>query len=585
MEATAMTEPATTPTPAPLAQPAHTAPSSADQAVHAEEANAPSLARATTILALGNVLSRVLGFVREILLSNFFGPSRQVDALQIALTIPQGLYDLAISGHLNSALVPTLSEYAARDRQELWKLVNALVGFLALVTSGIVVVLMLFAPQVISVWRGAPRTPAAIELLDTEVNLRYCGLNLCAPSFSYEAFELSVHLLRITAPALLFLATFAILAGTLYAMRRFFWPAFATALYNATLAVCIALLVPYIGIDAAALGWVLGAAAQLLLQLVGLRGAALRPVLVGLRSALRHPGVRKIGLLYLPVMLSLTIDVLINRPFSYNLASQSGDGNISYMTWATQLREFPMGLVGTAISLAILPTLSRQALGREQADAFRDTLGRGIRLALTLIIPATVGIFVLAGPLVGLMFERGAFTAQNTQITAQVLRLYLLGIPFAAVDLLLIFAFYAQNDSTTPALVGVMSLGCYIGIALLLFPHIGFFSLMVADSLKHLIHMAVSLVLLRRRLGGFGQQHLPKTILKVLLATLAMGLVTFVLTRSISELFPPQDIRQRLLLVIVPAVLGGATYLLLASLLRLNEMSLFLQSLRRKIGG
>ncbi|MBX3065336.1 MAG: murein biosynthesis integral membrane protein MurJ [Anaerolineae bacterium] len=548
-----------------------------------DDAAASNLARATTILALGNIASRVLGFVREILLSNFFGPSRQVDALQIALTVPQDLYDLAISGHLNSALVPTLSEYAAKDRRELWKIVNTLLGFLLLATGVLTLILMFFAAPVILLYRGAPRTPAAIELMDTVLNFKQCSFNFCAPSFTPEAYDLSIHLLRITAPALIFLTLFAILSGTLFALRRFAFPAFAAALFNGVLAISIVVLVPQIGIVGAALGWGLGALAQLILQLGGLRDGQIRPTIRGLREGLRHPAIRRIGLLYLPVLFSLAIDVLINRPFSYNLASQGGDGNISYMNWATQLREFPMGLVGTAISLAILPTLSRQALREELTDDFKNTLGQGIRLALTLIIPATVGIFVLGGPLIGLMFERGAFTAENTAVTAQVLRLYLLGIPFAAVDLLLIFAFYAKKDSLTPALIGVFSLGCYIVIALVLNPYIGFFSLMIADSLKHLIHMIVSFVLLRRRLGGMGNQRLLITVLKVLSATTVMALVTYVLLRSVVELFPVQDIRQRLLLVGLPAILGGITYLLLASLLKLNELTLFIRSLRRRI--
>ncbi|MBX3081933.1 MAG: murein biosynthesis integral membrane protein MurJ [Anaerolineae bacterium] len=548
-----------------------------------DDGAAPNLARATTILSLGNIASRVLGFVREILLSNIFGPSRQVDALQIALTIPQDLYDLAISGHLNSALVPTLSEYAARDEKELWKLVNALLGFLIVVTSGIAMLLFIFAPQVVILWRGYPHTAAAVELADTAINLRNCSFNFCAPTFTPEAYQLSIHLLRITAPALIFLTLFAILSGTLFSLRRFVWPAFAAALFNGVLALGIVALAPYMGIDGAALSWVLGAVAQLALQFLGLRGIKIRPILRHLWTALKHPGVRKIGLLYLPVLFSLAVDVLINRPFSYTLASQSGDGTISYMSWATQLREFPMGLVGTAISLAILPTLSRQALTEKQTEAFKNTLGQGIRLALTLIVPATVGLFVLAGPLIGLMFERGQFTSIDTQVTAQVLRLYLLGIPFAAVDLLLIFAFYAKKDSLTPALVGVFSLGCYIAIALLLNPYIGFFGLMIADSLKHLIHMTVSLLLLNRRLKGLGHQRLFITVLKISMATLVMGLITFLLLRSVPELLPINDIRQRLILVGIPAVLGGATYLILASLLRLNELQLFLQALRRKI--
>lgn len=231
-------------------------------------------------------------------------------------------------------------------------------------------------------------------------------------------------------------------------------------------------LAPRIGIQGVAIGWIMGAIAQLSLQFLGMRGVRLRLMLWELPRMLRHRGLQRIGLLYLPVLFTLVIDVLINRPFSYTIASQTGEGNIAYMHWATNLREFPMGLVGTAISIAILPTLARQAFDLSQRDAFRQTLGQGIRLALTLIIPAAVGMFVLAGPLIGLLFEHGQFTAQDTFNMAVVLRLYLLGIPFAAIDLLLISAFYAQRDSLTPALVGLFSLGCYIAITLLLLPHL-----------------------------------------------------------------------------------------------------------------
>ncbi len=518
------------------------------------ESTETGLARATTILALGNIVSRLLGFAKEILLSNYFGAGRAVDAFQIAITVPQDLYDLAISGHVNSAIVPVLSEYAVKDRQELWRLVSALLGLVALATSALVLIIELFAPQIVTLWRGN--------------------------EISAEAFNLSVHLLRLTAPALIFLSLFAIVSGMLYALKRFTWPAFAAALFNGTIVVTMVVLAPVIGIERAAVGWVLGAILQLALQFGGLRGAHIR---LQVRGALHSPGVRRIGILYIPVMISLIMDVLINRPFSYNLASQAGDGSIAYMNWATSLREFPMGLVGTAISIAILPTLARQALKPELRQNFQDTLGQGIRLALVLIIPATVGMFVLAGPLIGLVFERGAFTAIDTKVMALVLRLYLFGIPFAAVDLLLIFAFYAVKDTMTPALVGVLSLGCYIVVALTLQPIYGFFALMIADSLKHLIHMIVSIILLRRRLGGLGSQRLPRTLLKVMIATVVMALVTYAGARSAVELWPVQGLTQRALLVFVPAIMGGVVYFVLASLLRLNEFTWFVKALGRKI--
>jgi putative peptidoglycan lipid II flippase len=291
------------------------------------------LARATTILAMGNIASRVLGFAKEILLSNYFGAGRLVDAFKIATLIPQDLYDLALSGHVNSALVPVLSEYAVKDRAELWRLVSVLLGLVCLAASVLVLILEIFAPQVIVIWRGT--------------------------GISAEAFSLSVHLLRLTAPALLFLSLFALASGLLYALKRFTWPAFAAALFNGAVAVAIVFFAPLIGIEGAAIGVVLAAILQLALQLGGMHGAQLR---LQIRGALQHPGVRRIGILYVPVLISLFMDVLINRPFSYNMASQAGDGFISYMDWATSLREFPMGLVGTAISIAILPTLARQAL-------------------------------------------------------------------------------------------------------------------------------------------------------------------------------------------------------------------------------
>ncbi len=538
------------------------------------------LARATTILAIGNITSRVLGFAKEILLSNFFGAGRAVDAFQIAITIPQDLYDLAIYGHTNSALVPVLTEYAARkDRVELWQLVNALISLIMLLSGGLVLLLILFAPQIITFYRGNPvpnlaQTPF---MLNTEV---FRGGKL---GLTPEAFELSVQLLRLTAPALIFMSLFSILSGMLFSLKRFVWPAFGAALFNGVIVISTLILAPQIGIEGAAIGWVIGALAQLVLQLGGARGAKLRLTFLQLPRLLRHPGMKRIALLYLPVLLTLIVDVAINRPFSYNIASQTGEGNIGYMNWATSLREFPMGLVGTAISIAILPTLSRQALKSDLLANFRDTLGQGLRLAITLIIPAAVGMFVLAGPLIGLVFEHGKFTAQNTVEMASVLRLYLIGIPFAAIDLLLIFAFYARRDSLTPALVGMFSLACYIAITLILLPTVGFLSLMIADSAKHLIHVIVSTILLRRRLKGLGNQRLLMTIFKVLCATIVMGLATYALARSTAELWPVLGLTQRLLLVAVPSLLGGSLYFIIASLLRLNELTLFVRALTRRI--
>jgi len=523
------------------------------------EASPESMARATGVIALGNVASRVLGLAREIMLSTLFGAGAAVDAFNLAIIVPRSLYDLLIGGHVNSALVPVLSEYAAArdDQRDLWELVSALLGIVVVALTVLILALELLAPQVIGVVASADAAPQVIAQ--------------------------ATDLLRVTTPALLFLSLFAVVSGLLYALRRFTWPAFASTAFNGTIVLVTVLLYRWLGITAAAMGWLVGAVVQLGLQAPGLRDVPLR---VRLRGALTHPGVRRIGLLYLPVLASLALDVLVNRPFSYHLASSTGEGSISYMAWATTLIQFPQGLVALAISVAILPTLSRQAVDRADLDLhhFKDTLGQGLRLAIVLIIPATVGLFVLAGPIVALIFEHGKFTAVDTAHTALALRLYLLGLPFAAVDLLLIFAFYARQNTFTPAVVGLISLIAYMVVALYLLPWYSFFALMIADSVKHMVHTAVSAYLLGRGMGGYGRQRLRLTIGRTGLAAGGMGLLTWA-ALALGEHYLPGNPFGHALLVLSAGGVGLLSFNALAQWLGLEEWRWLGGLLRRRLRG
>ncbi len=512
--------------------------------VVAEAAPSENMARATGVIALGNVTSRTLGLVREIILSHLFGAGAAVDAFNLAIIVPRSLYDLLIGGHVNSALVPVLSEYAAhKDRRALWELVNALLGIVVVALSVLVLALELLAPQVIGLVASDEATP--------------------------EVIAQATVLLRVTAPALMFLSVFAVLSGLLYALRRFTWPAFASTVFNATIVAATLLFAGSLSITAAAIGWLLGALAQLALQGPGLRDAHIR---LRLRGALHHPGVRRIALLYLPVMASLALDVLINRPFSYNLASRTGEGSISYMTWATTLIQFPQGLVAIAISVAILPTLSRQAAaGAVASQAFRDTLGRGLRLAIVLIIPAAVGLFVLAEPVIGLIFQHGKFGAGDTAITALALRFYLVGLPFAALDLLLIFAFYARQNTLTPAVIGLVALGAYMAVALGLVRWYSFFALMVADSSKHLVHSSIAAYLLARSMGGYGRQHLLSTAGRTLLAAGVMGVATYGMGLALGTALPFGGTLAYAVIVTLAGAVGVVVFGAMAAWLRLEE--------------
>ena len=543
--------------------------------VDQERTNA-RLVGASGLLALGNICSRVLGLVREMVITYLFGASGAVDALQVAIIVPKAIYDLLIGGHINGAFVPVLSEViTTRGKDELWRVVSALISLVIALLALLVLLLELFAPQIVPV--VAPGADSATQ-------------------------RLAVDLLRLTAPALIFMSLFAVFSGTLFALRSFTLPAFAGVVFNACIVLVTLALAPSLaliprldslsiaqpfivsrpsaGIIAVALGWLVGAVAQMLLQMPGLRLRRLRPSLNW-----RHPALKSIGLLYLPVMLSLIIDTLIIRPFSYNLASQTIEGGIAIMNWATTLVQFPQGLVATAISIAILPTLARQAAEMTAAAqrAFKDTLGLGLRLATTLILPAATGLFVLATPIIALLFENGAFLAGDTAATALALRLYLIGLPFAALDLLLVYAFYAQKDTLTPALVGVVSLVCYLATALLLFERFGLFSLMIADSVKHIAHSSISALLLWRRLGGFGRQRLARTGAKAAGASLIMAGVAFVTLPWLSQWIGAASVAREIGLVGVCALLYGGVFLLAARALKIHELSWLWKLLRERL--
>lgn len=549
-------------------------PSSEKLAADQERTNA-NVAGASGVLALGNIFSRVLGLARETMLTFLFGASGAVDAFQVAIIVPRAIYDLLIGGHINGAIVPVLSEIiVTRGKDELWRVVSILMSLVCAALALLVLVIEIFAPQIVT----------AVASGADAITIR-----------------LATDMLRMTAPALICMSLFAVFSGTLFALRSFTLPAFAGVVFNAfTVLVTLALvpsmtlqanlggmvsLNPFMlarpagGIIVVALGWLIGAIAQMALQLPGLH---LRRLRVSIRW--RHPALRSIALLYAPVMFSLIMDTLIIRPFSYNIANQTGAGGIAYMVWATTLIQFPQGLVATAISIAILPTLARQASEMTEGGqrAFQDTLGLGLRLTTTLILPAATGLFVMAIPIIALLFEHGAFGSADTEVTAQALRLYLIGLPFAAVDLLLVYAFYARKDTLTPALVGVVSLVCYMGAALLLFDSFGLYSLMIADSLKHFVHAAISGWLLWRRLDGFGSQRMATTVCKTAAASLIMALASLATLPYLSDAIGAASIAYEALLVAVGALIYGSIFLSMARILRLDELVWLWNLLRRR---
>lgn len=547
------------------------------EVIEPQQVTETRFAKATGVLALGNITSRVLGLLREVVITNLFGASGVASALRVAILIPKSAYDLLIAGHVNGAIIPVLSEIFARQgKAEFWRLVSALLNMVVIGMSVLVIALQFGAPLAVEIFGGG---------------------------YSPEIQAIAVDLLRITSPTLIFMAIFAVLSGALYALHVFTYPAFATTVFNASI-VLIALLFtpppaltmgwvdnapqwvmarPDSGISVIAIGWLIGGIAQMALQIPGLWGNQAR-----YRLILRHPALKKIGWLYLPVMFSLIMDTLVIRPFSYNLASRTGDASINYMELATTLMQFPQGLVATAISIAILPTLSRQAalivnkknVADENNRAFVNSLGLGLRLTFALIIPAAIGLFVLGTPIIALLFEHGAFRPADTEMTSVVLHVYLIGLPFAAVDLLLVYAFYARQDTLTPALIGLFCLVVYMIVSLLLVDRFGLLSLMIADSTKHILHAGISAILLFPKLGGVRGQRLGITFIKTLVAAGGMGIIGAVSLPVFTTWIGADGFIREGLLLMASGGLSVGVFLILAWMLKLEELRWLIQKIR-----
>ncbi|MDH7485032.1 MAG: murein biosynthesis integral membrane protein MurJ [Anaerolineae bacterium] len=502
---------------------------------------ATGLARSATILSLGNVASRVLGLVRETVIAGIFGATGAVSAFRLAARVPTMIYDLLVGGMLSAALVPVLSDYARPSRrEELWQAAGAVFSFLAVVLAVIVL---------------------AVELLAGP--LAY----LLGTGLTPELQAVTARSLRIIAPTVLIFGCAGLVTALLYALNRFTFPAIAAAVFNLGIVVAAPLLAGRLDIYSLAVGVLGGSLAQLLIQLPGLRDARLR-----LGWNLHHPALRRIGRLYLPVAVGLVVGQL-QVVVDGNLATRTGERSVAWMQNATTLREFPLGLVSVAISLAALPTLSRFAAEGDW-PGYRRTLARGLRLVLVLTLPAAFGLFVLAQPAVQLIFEHGEFTPFDTVWTSRALWGYIPGLLFAAVDWPLNYACYARQDTRTPTLVGIAAVGVYLVVALALLRPLGMIGLVLADSAKHVFHALAMLTLLRRDVGHLGGQRVVSTAFKALLASAVMGGVIWLALPLLRNGLGTGSAWSELLLVVAAGGLGLVVYGGLLALLRVEELGL-----------
>ena len=458
------------------------------------------LTRSVGIVGLATMTSRVLGLVRDQALAYRFGAGDRMDAFLVALRIPNLLRELFAEGAMNAAFVPVFTRRLTRGgRDAAWRLGVQLINALAIITGGIVVAGIVFAEPLTRLFAaGYQEVPGK--------------------------FELTVQLTRIVLPFFTLVAIAAACMGMLNSLRRFFVPALSPAAYNVCLIAGTLVVVPLMpegGVDpiaAVAAAVLLGGAGQIAAQWWALRreGFRWRPALDPADRTLREV----VGLMGPATVAgaALQVNLLVNT----HLATGEGTGAVTWLTMAFRLMYLPLGVFGVSIATVTLPAVSRHAAAGDLA-AVRNAVSRGLRLMLAVMVPAAVGLAVLATPVVRLVFEHGEFTAADTPATARALVFYAPGIVGYAAVRLTAPVFYAFGNSLTPAGVSVATVAVNVGLNLALVRVMGYPGLALGTSLASWINAGVLLVLLHRRLGGIDARRLADRLARTCLAAGVMG--------------------------------------------------------------
>ncbi len=442
--------------------------------------------------------SRILGFARDMLIAAKLGAGPVADAFFIALKLPNLFRRLFGEGAFNAAFVPAFAgSYAMDGPGPARALANSMAGLMTLWLSGLVVLGIVFMPQLLFV---------------------------LAPGFVGEEtrFPLAVELTRITFPYLLFICLAALVSGVLNGMDRFAAAAAAPVLFNVIAMAALLGLTPFVATPGHALAWgvVASGVAQLAMLLVAVRMAGMainplsRPRLTpDVRAVLRRmvPGMLGAGV----TQLNLAIDVII--------ASLLPAGAVSFLYYADRVAQLPLGVIGAAIGTALLPLLARQ-LRTGAALAAHRSQNRAIEFSLAFALPAAFAMAVVAVPIITTLFERGAFGADAAQATAAALVAYAIGLPAFVLVKALTPGFFARGDTATPVKVGLLIVALNLGLNLALTPLLAHVGIALATALAAWVNVAALGWLLMRRRQLVLDRRLRRAVPRLLGAAVLMSM-------------------------------------------------------------
>ena len=460
--------------------------------------------KAAGVVGAATFLSRILGFVRDAVIAWYFGAGQNSDVFIAAFRIPNLLRKLFGEGAISNAFVPVLTDYIAKDGQE---------EAFGLARSALWILSILLA--VVSIG-GVIMAPLIVKVI--------------APGFAGAAgkIPLTTTLTRIMFPYIFFIGLVALCMGILNAFGKFAAPALSPVLLNLAMIAAVFFLCPHLSrpILGLAVGVIIGGALQLLVQLPAMIG---KGFVLWRKTELFHPGLKVFSRLLPPVILGGAV-YQINVLVGTLLGSFLKEGSVTYLYFADRLVQFPLGIFAIAAATAVLPSLSRQATSND-LEALKDTFGHALRLTLFFTIPSMVGLIVLRVSIITLLFKRGEFSWQATQLTAWALLYYAIGLwAFAAVRIVAA-TFFALKDTRTPMIMASVSILANILFGTLLMGPLAHAGLALATSLASALNLGLLLYALHVRLGSLEWRGILDSAARTMVCAAIMGAVVWAAAR------------------------------------------------------
>jgi putative peptidoglycan lipid II flippase len=503
------------------------------------------LARSAGTVGLATLTSRILGLVRDVVQGAYFGTGMAADAFGVATRIPTLLRDLFAEGAMSAAFVPTFTRHLEkRGREDAFRLGAQVLNGLLILTGLLVVAGILLAD---------PLVRAYTEFTDP------------------AKIQLTVLLAQVNMPFLTLIAVAAALMGMLNGLRHFFVPAMSPALLNVCFIACTAILTPVFmryGIEPAmalSIGMLTGGVAQILVQVPTLWRLGYRHQWV---LDAKDPGVREV------LMLNLFVNTIL---------ATSQDGAVSSLQYAFRMIYMPIGIIGVSVATAAIPEIARRAADTDYAG-MRATLSWGMRLMLMLSVPATVGLMVLATPIIELIYERGAFTSTSTGMVAAALLFYAPGIVGYSVVKIVSPCFYSMQDARTPITVSLITIAVNLVLNIVLNAWMGFTGLALGTAIASIFNAGLLLVMLSRKIDGVDAARIWWSFGKIALASAAMGLAAWGGEAWLRDVLPGDALTVRAVRVF--SAIGGSIAVLAVSawVLRIEEFNQAVGRVRAKLG-